>query len=247
MSEDTSQNIPDGRSFEDKVFARFDALDARIQKLEGAAEHSTSEKFKNIAAGVQSGIIALGVLIGGFWTLYTFSALKASYKADAEIRQLELSNRVQGVIDIEIKAEQVSIPNDTGRSIKIDIQAKNLGNRNLKLELSNHALTVAKVRPDNEGYLYIEWFKNPPIPYLDASKLVSRDLKLDNRVAPSPTELLRAGQTEAFPCWFRVEEAGLYLIDFEGALTGEDLKISQQETGQTKQFNVTAQTFIVVK
>lgn len=154
MIEDTSRKMPDGHSFEDKVFARFDALDKHIKKLESAAKRSTFEKFKNIAAGVQSVIIALGVLIGGLWTYYTFGALRARYKAEAEIRQLELANRVQGVIDIEIKAEQVSSPNDTGRFIKIDIQAKNLGNRNLNLELPNHALTVAKVQPDGEGYLW---------------------------------------------------------------------------------------------
>lgn len=41
MSEEITQNIPDGRSFEDRVFARFDAIDAslndmdsRLQKLE---------------------------------------------------------------------------------------------------------------------------------------------------------------------------------------------------------------------
>jgi len=46
MSEETTQNIPDGdgRSFEERVFARFDALDssvrdidARLQKLEERA------------------------------------------------------------------------------------------------------------------------------------------------------------------------------------------------------------------
>jgi septal ring factor EnvC (AmiA/AmiB activator) len=46
MSEETTQNIPDGdrRSFEERVFARFDALDssvrdidARMQKLEARA------------------------------------------------------------------------------------------------------------------------------------------------------------------------------------------------------------------
>jgi hypothetical protein len=34
MSEETTQNMPDGRSFEERVFARFDALDARLTKLE---------------------------------------------------------------------------------------------------------------------------------------------------------------------------------------------------------------------
>ena len=32
--EENTQNIPDGRSFEERVFARFDALDARLNNLE---------------------------------------------------------------------------------------------------------------------------------------------------------------------------------------------------------------------
>jgi hypothetical protein len=43
MSEGTTQNMPDGRSFEERVFARFDALDARLQKLEGDAERRAVE------------------------------------------------------------------------------------------------------------------------------------------------------------------------------------------------------------
>jgi len=44
MSEEATQNLPDGRSFEERVFARFDAMeallrdmDARIQRLEARA------------------------------------------------------------------------------------------------------------------------------------------------------------------------------------------------------------------
>jgi len=34
MSEENTQNLPDGGSFEERVFARFDSLDARLQSLE---------------------------------------------------------------------------------------------------------------------------------------------------------------------------------------------------------------------
>lgn len=34
MSEETTQNISDGGSFEERVFARFDAIDARLQKFD---------------------------------------------------------------------------------------------------------------------------------------------------------------------------------------------------------------------
>ena len=35
--------MPDGRSFEERVFARFDALDTRLQKLESEAERRAIE------------------------------------------------------------------------------------------------------------------------------------------------------------------------------------------------------------
>jgi len=34
MSEEVTQNIPDGRSFEERIFARFDAIDARLSEMD---------------------------------------------------------------------------------------------------------------------------------------------------------------------------------------------------------------------
>ena len=34
MSDEKTHNLPDGRSFEERVFARFDALDARMDRME---------------------------------------------------------------------------------------------------------------------------------------------------------------------------------------------------------------------
>ena len=38
MNEEITQNMPDGGSFEERVFARFDALDARLTTLEERAD-----------------------------------------------------------------------------------------------------------------------------------------------------------------------------------------------------------------
>ncbi|OLE54565.1 MAG: hypothetical protein AUG51_07730 [Acidobacteria bacterium 13_1_20CM_3_53_8] len=43
MNEEPTQNMPDERSFEERVFARFDALDARLQKLEAESERRAVE------------------------------------------------------------------------------------------------------------------------------------------------------------------------------------------------------------
>lgn len=252
MIENTSQNTPENQSFEDKVFARFNELDERINELKSVSKPDKSEKYKNIAAAVQSGIIALGVLAGAGWTLYIFSALRTSYRADAEIRQIDLSNYRQGVVDIDIKAQQVPALDDTGRSIKIDVQVKNVGNRNLKLEFKEHALAIARVRPNGapnggDQRLQMEWYQFSPVPYLYPHELKERQHPPGNMVKPLKEELMRAGQTVSFPCWFRVEAPGLYLIDFEGRLTGEDLKEAQQTFGVVRPINVSGQTFVVVE
>jgi len=43
MNEETTRDMPDATSFEERVFARFDALDARLQALESQAERRAVE------------------------------------------------------------------------------------------------------------------------------------------------------------------------------------------------------------
>jgi hypothetical protein len=43
MTEETTQNMADGRSFEERVFARLDSIDARLQALENQAERHALE------------------------------------------------------------------------------------------------------------------------------------------------------------------------------------------------------------
>jgi hypothetical protein len=43
MSEEVTENMPDGHSFEERVFARLDAIDARLQSLENQAERRALE------------------------------------------------------------------------------------------------------------------------------------------------------------------------------------------------------------
>ncbi len=43
MSEETTQNMPDGPSFEERIFARLDSIDARLQSLENQAERRALE------------------------------------------------------------------------------------------------------------------------------------------------------------------------------------------------------------
>lgn len=66
MSEENTQNLPDTRSFEERVFARFDAVDAglrglnaRVEKLEAESERRAVET-KPIWERALAEIAALG-------------------------------------------------------------------------------------------------------------------------------------------------------------------------------------------
>ncbi|MFL6285372.1 MAG: hypothetical protein ACJ74Q_19720 [Pyrinomonadaceae bacterium] len=66
MSEENTQNLPDTRSFEERVFARFDAIDAglrdlnvRVERLEAESERRAVET-KPIWERALAEIVALG-------------------------------------------------------------------------------------------------------------------------------------------------------------------------------------------
>ena len=45
MSEESTQNMTDGRSFEERVFARFDSIDARLQNVETRLERLEAKSY----------------------------------------------------------------------------------------------------------------------------------------------------------------------------------------------------------
>ncbi len=45
MSEETTQNMPDDRSFEERVFARFDALDTSMRAFDSRLQHLEAKTY----------------------------------------------------------------------------------------------------------------------------------------------------------------------------------------------------------
>jgi hypothetical protein len=57
MSENTTQETPDARSFEERVFARFDKLDARLTALEETVDarlHETRPIWEGVLSEIKS-------------------------------------------------------------------------------------------------------------------------------------------------------------------------------------------------
>ena len=62
MSEEITQNMPDNSSFEERVFARFDAIDSRLNEMDQRLQRLEQKTFdtKPIWERALAEILALG-------------------------------------------------------------------------------------------------------------------------------------------------------------------------------------------
>jgi hypothetical protein len=73
-----------------------------------------ASEFSKIAAGLQSIITAIGIIVGGAWVLYTFWHLGTAEKSRAELIDLDLKKRTgeeelaerQPILSIDLKWRQ---------------------------------------------------------------------------------------------------------------------------------------------
>jgi hypothetical protein len=100
MSEQTTHNLPDGRSFEERVFARFDAIDAglhtlnvRIQSLETRVQRLEEESARR------------AVETKPIWERALAEIIAVGEKVDALDRKVTVLSRDV----ITVRADQVKI------------------------------------------------------------------------------------------------------------------------------------------
>jgi hypothetical protein len=169
------------------------------------------ERFKDVTAGVQSIVLTLGVIIGGIWTIYTFSALGNVEKAKAELFK-------QAVIDTEIEAKQESLGPEPGFYISINIKLTNRGNRNTYFDFTRTTLKVFRVGFEESGGKGSE-----------AGTQIEEFLQV---LPGSEGMVLRTGGTVSRPLFVKVPMAGLYLITFEVPVSDTDMQVYKESGGK---------------
>ena len=163
----------------------------------------SAERFKNVAAGVQSIAVTLAVIIGGVWTLYTFSALGTKSRAEAELFQ-------QAVLAIKVEARQESLKAEQGRFIAAIATVENKGNRNTFLDFR-------ELKP----------FRVLPVVFDDAGRGEPNPLAAIEVTAPVTYVTVRRGAVESFPMFVRVPKPGLYVVEFKAPLSPEEIKVHE--------------------
>jgi hypothetical protein len=149
---------------------------------------SPHEGFKNLAAGIQSWIISIAVLVGGGWTLYTFVVLEATKRAEKELF-------TQAQVNIKVHARQEALESGEPCMVAI-VEVTNTGGRNVFLDYSEKPLVVKRVSFDQAGH--------------SSSREVLRQPNIS-----AASRVLRAGESVQYPFLILIQEPGMYIVQFE--------------------------------
>jgi hypothetical protein len=85
---------------------------------------------------VQSFAVAIAVIIGGSWTLYTFVRLGFIQKAKAELAKLQLESSTQAIVSIDVNIKQTDRYSSEGYVLLGKAVISNKGNRNTLVDFS---------------------------------------------------------------------------------------------------------------
>jgi hypothetical protein len=189
------------------------------------------ERFKNLAAGIQSIILSIVVIIGGIWTVITFSILGTKEKSMAELEKEKTEQYRQANIglDINIAAKQEQLIANKRYYISALVKITNKAIRNRFIDLNQAPLEVSKVEFDENG-----------------SSILSYSLAQKNVISESI--VLRTGTSIEFPFLVEVSEKGFYILTLSVKLNKEELEAHKQSGGPDKEeIYWSGDTYVLVK
>jgi hypothetical protein len=177
-----------------------------------------SEKFKNIATGLQSVITCVAIIVGGVWAYYTFRVLGSSTKAQAEIQLLQQQALEQPNLSISISSSYIHEKSKAKYTALIIVELKNEGKR--AVEYRDAGIELKLVSPQvnaTNGY---------------TNKLNAVIIDEEGTYQTMPDRILRTGQARRLVFPATSLEPDLYLIQFSITYLGMRL-----EDGQFKESN----------
>jgi hypothetical protein len=176
-------------------------------------QHMSDERFKNIASGIQSLILAFAVVVGGGWTLYRFRSLDEVGKARAEVEQLQRGLRERGILKIEMASEPLSKTATGELLLSVNVTVENTGNRTEVLRWDRSGLRATQVLIEDGRSRF-------------GARVIGRYAVAG---ADTPTSSILPGQSRVFPILLMLPPNGVYQLVFEAAVSPQEAEIQSHE------------------
>lgn len=193
-----------------------------IQSTRTRWQGTSSAEFANWSAGVQSLLIALGVLIGAGWTVYLYLALRqednaatAFLRSQAELQSLQLnvekaqeeSRRAFGVVTLT--TTPVGADSTGPCYLQVNATVSNGGNREIRLSFGGDSLypplNVAQVWVDSAHQ-----FDFRSVAHVQVHSFTQEG----DTVLPMEQSRLLPGESSTYPFLVRIPRPGVYLVQF---------------------------------
>jgi|GEM_PF-1741195 len=192
----------------------------------------------NWPVNLQNIMVSIAIIASGWWALYSYDAFKQrdlavqnleKVKSDLAIASAELKE-IQARIDgnysstIELLTDVVPLPNGNNGLI-ISIEAKNVGTRDVTLDLQNAPVKVYSLKHKRE-LLKAEKIYTPRY-YQTISDHPDKESELFK------TQYLSIGAVKRLEFFTEVEKKGLYYITFQGGVSAkhaESLDLNESES-----------------
>lgn len=179
-------------------------------------ERVDPDQFGKFAAGLQSIITALGIIIGGAWVLYTFRALGTSEKSRAELAELDLKQRAtqeelaerQPNLAIDIQWETLGVATPDKHFVSLHAKLKNDGKR--PVEFGIVQVLMSPLSPQS----------GEPVPGVKPLRITARLLDSDGSFDIPLTRILRSGQTRTIAFMLPTLSPGNYMIQLKTTYGG---------------------------
>jgi len=181
-----------------------------------------SNQFSETAAGIQSVATVAAIIVGGVWTIYTFSTLGTFAKARGELAELEQSAAETPAFSISpdwatdnAPIEEGSWPASERRyNVFLSVLVKNEGKR--PLEFAD--LKVLILRCSNSGEIDKTW--NPV-------QIPARVVELNGDTSIMPLRILTVGQARHIAFLVPPVPAGSYFVELR-AIFGRQIETPDQ-------------------
>ena len=199
------------------------------------------EKFHNITTGLQSIAIAIGVVVGGLWTIYTYDALDARNKALTELKGLEKQLNEQAVITVSSVFEQKELPSDNRKYAKVGVTLKNHGSRNTRLDFGDKVIAVSRMKKSEEDWTLKQEniMHFPALTYNDVGQSIIGNL---------PYIVVRAGGEVVLHFWLQFPQPGLYFMEFQARYSEQESYVfAKLVDSDVNSVYVFTQDFIIVE
>ena len=168
--------------------------------------------FKDLAGGIQSLAVALGVFIGGGWALYRFWKLQSIAKARADLEKVKRELMSRGILQTEIQVSELAPESENCSFIHLVLTITNVGSGTEVINWRDATIQAARILCDVRGSTRTE------------EPISAQYLRIGSQMVFTTTH---PGQTCQHSFLIPVKQNGVYIVD--AMIPG-----SPQESGMAK-------------